>query len=110
MKLPEGSILEIAENKIKDYLLNPNHPDGKSKAEFFIANGINLESIELFEELLKQQASVCEIAKIITTFYGIKYVFESSIKFPTGKSHNIRSVWIAGQNQKKVKFVTAYKI
>jgi len=38
MKLPSDIILEIAENKIRNYLLNPNHSDGKAKADFFIAN------------------------------------------------------------------------
>ncbi len=110
MKLPSDTILEIAKNKLRAYLLNPNHPDGKAKADFFIANGINSETEWQFENLLKQQATQHEISKQLTTPFGIKYIFESPIVFPNEKTHVIRSVWIREATEKVIKFVTAYKI
>ncbi|MGE0636512.1 MAG: DUF6883 domain-containing protein [Bacteroidia bacterium] len=110
MKIPSDSILEIDKNKIQNYLLNPNHPDGKAKADFFIANGINSNTAKEFENLLKHQATTIEITKELITLFGKKYIFESRIEFPNGKLHLIRSVWITGQTEKVIKFVTAYKI
>ncbi len=70
MKIPSDSILEIDKNKIKKYLLNPGHPDGKAKADFFITNGIDFNHTEQFENLLKQQATTTEITKELTTLFG----------------------------------------
>jgi len=110
MKLPSNNILEISNNKIDKYLLNPNHPDGQAKADFYIANGIDIKNTAHFENLLKQQATENDIIQKIATPYGTKYIFESAIAFPNGKSHVIRSVWISAENEKILKFVTAYKI
>jgi len=110
MKLASDSIFEIDKNKIQAYLLNPNHPDGKAKADFFMANGINSDTELQLENLLKQQATQNDITTQLTTPFGIKYIFESPIEFPNGKTHIIRSVWIRSTNEKVIKFVTAYKI
>jgi len=56
MKLPPSSEIEINHGKIQHYLLNPNHPDGKAKADFFMANGVTLSNAQELKELLKQQA------------------------------------------------------
>ena len=105
MKIPSDSILEIDKNKIEKYLLNPSHPDGKAKADFFITNGIDLSHTEQFENFLKQKVITSEITKELTTLFGKKYIFESLIVFPNKKTHLIRSVWITGQTEKVIKFV-----
>ncbi len=110
MRLPPDSILEIEDKKILNYLLDKNHPDGKAKAEFFYANGITQESIKELEELLKQQAKNEEVSKEQSTPFGKKFIFESPIEFPSGKTHQIRSVWLLNQSENVIKFVTAYKI
>jgi len=110
MRLPSDCIFEIEKNKIENYLLNTGHPDGKAKADFFISNGINVQTAGLLEVLLKQQAGENDITRKMQTIYGVKYIFESELKFPNGKIHLIRSVWISAENEKIIKFVTAYKI
>ena len=110
MKLPSDSILEIESKKIQNYLLNPDHPDGKSKAGFFLLNGITVENPSLLENLLKAQAMNEEVAKELATPFGKKFIFESAIEFPNRKTHHIRSVWIKNRNENVIKFVTAYKI
>jgi len=110
MKLPKGSILHIPDNKIAEYLLNPNHPDGKAKADFFLANGVDLSNSEYLKAALKQQLVDNEPMNLLRTTFGEKYVFESPIRFPNGKEHLIRSVWIMDRGSKTVNFVTAYRI
>jgi len=41
MHLPLSSPLEVGQDKILNYLLSPEHPDGKSKAAFFIGFGFS---------------------------------------------------------------------
>ena len=41
MNLPNPDDVEISEEKITGYLLNPLHPDGASKARFFAALGFS---------------------------------------------------------------------
>lgn len=44
MILPNVETAEIAERKITEYLLNPMHPDGESKARFFASLGFSIDA------------------------------------------------------------------
>lgn len=99
MKLPTDTVLEIEDRKIQNYLLDGNHPDGKAKAEFFFANGITPENAAVLESMLKMQAANEEVLKELTTPFGKKFIFESAMEFPNGKTHHIRSVWILQGNR-----------
>jgi len=110
MKIPPDSILQIPKDKLQNYLLDPKHPDGKAKADFFRANGIDLGNFQELDALLKSQVLSNDVTKTLNTPFGIKYIVEGSMRFPNGRSHNMRSVWIKVENEKILKFVTAYKI
>ncbi|MFN3408454.1 MAG: DUF6883 domain-containing protein [Limisphaerales bacterium] len=43
MRLPNASAASAPERKITDYLLNPGHPAGGSKAGFFLKHGFKAE-------------------------------------------------------------------
>jgi hypothetical protein len=110
MKFPPDTALEIDQRKIVEYLLNPAHPDGKAKADFFAANGLDTNNARDFEEQLKLQVVEIEPSKTLITTFGEKFVFEGLLRFPNGKSHIIRSVWIRKEKERTIKFVTAYRI
>ena len=105
MKVPNRENAQIPKDKVADYLLNPEHPDGKSKARFFFQMGFDEDS--LAAALLKHVWEK-EIFETKTTPYGIKYVVEGKLISPTGRQFNLLSVWIIIDGEKKPKLVTAY--
>jgi Domain of unknown function (DUF6883) len=107
MKLPFLDSIIIEESKLSDYLLNPNHPDGGVKAKFLIEKKFDKDS---FKTAHTKQAEGEDVKEIKKTEFGTKYIIESEIKSPDGKSFSLRSVWIVYLSEKFVKFITAYPV
>jgi hypothetical protein len=110
MNVPEGCELIVRVEKITDYLLNLNHPDGRPKALFFIANGLNGSSPEPFITLLYKHFETNSNNLILETQFGTKFIIEGNMTMPNGSIHLLRSIWIREHENKFIKFVTAYKI
>lgn len=53
--------LVVNYSKVRDYLLNPPHPVGISKARFFISLGFNMNSWKVFVQELTELASKNQI-------------------------------------------------
>lgn len=81
MKIPNHEKSQIPKGKVADYLLNPDHPDGSSKARFLIKMGFDNDtlSVALLEHVQKNN-----VIEIKTTLYGIKYVVEGLLISPSG--------------------------
>ncbi|HWH91799.1 MAG TPA: hypothetical protein VNV64_08385 [Candidatus Binatia bacterium] len=47
MKLPNADAAVVAQEKIRDYLLNAAHPDNGGKAAFFVALGFRGQALGL---------------------------------------------------------------
>ncbi len=107
MKLPESSNAVIAEEKITKYLLSPDHPTGRFKAQYFQSCGFDISNWKHLEfalrELLKEEAELLE-----TTDWGEKYAIRGEISGPSGNSVRIVSIWIILNAEKHPRFVTAY--
>jgi len=110
MKLNELYKIEIQDTKITDYLLNPTHPDGFSKARYFNKIGYNTLNSNLFKKELIKIADIREITKIIETAFGIKYIVDGEILSAGNKIEKIRTVWFVENIEKTVKLVTAYAL
>ncbi len=108
MNLPNADGVEIAKEKITDYLLDPLHPDGASKAAFFAALGFTVEKWEEMASALRQLVQACPVAKTSATVHGTKYVVEGRLTTPVGKSPMVRTVWIVNQGADTPRLVTAY--
>lgn len=105
-RLPGGRL--ISEAKVTDYLLNPAHAVGRSKAAFFERFGFSLDRhVELLEGLLAHpQANA--VVDVAATAYGIKSVVQCSLDTPDGRNPCIRSVWFLETGSKLQRLVTAY--
>ena len=55
MKLPNAEQAIVERAKIADYLLDPAHPYGASKAHFFTQFGFRPEAWEIFAVALREQ-------------------------------------------------------
>ena len=99
----------IPPRKLVDYLLATDHPEGGSKAAFFLACGFSADAPDRLDFALRQQAQGGE-ATAIATGFGMKYVVEGPLLGVDGRSRRLRSVWIVETDGEPPRFVTAYPL
>jgi hypothetical protein len=110
MKLPSLENAVVPAAKVTDYLLSGTHPDGRSKAEFFMALGFTLDDWPALEKSLRQHARDHDIAKVESSPFGTRYAIEGTMKTPDGRSPLIRTVWFTTNQEETPQFVTAYPL
>ncbi len=106
--LPNADAAEIAREKIKDYLLNPSHPDGAGKAAFFAAHGFTVQKWHVLAEALRRLAARGQVARKVDSPHGTKYVVDGALTTPIGATPVVRTVWIIDSGTDTPRLVTAY--
>lgn len=108
--MPAGGIRHtiIESAKIRDYLLNPEHPDNGGKARFFAELGFGRANWK--ELAIALEANLLDSRTLIPveSQHGTKYVVDGRIQTPTGRVAWIRSVWIVDRGFNAARLVTAY--
>lgn len=108
MPIPNAGSALIPPEKLSDYLLNPAHPVGGTKARWFISLGYHPDNPgQLESDLLEIVRSSSDYLDEPTRF-GVKYVVRGRIESPSGRRANVRTVWIAETNAPRPRLVTAY--
>ncbi len=110
MKVPYRNKAVVTKEKIVDYLLNINNPDGKPKAIYFRGKGFNETNIDTFEKRLLKIIHTQEVEREETSLYGKKYIIKGEILTPNGYTITIRTVWILLKNTRKPSLVSAYRV
>jgi hypothetical protein len=108
VKLPSPETSIVAEEKVVGYLLNPLHPDGAGKAQFFAALGFGTEDWRLFADSLRGVAARNQVTRTVESDHGVKYIVDGTIETPAGRSPWVRTVWIVDHGQTVPRLVTAY--
>jgi hypothetical protein len=68
MKLPNPELAQVETSKVTEYLLCPSHPDGGSKAAFFIRFGFRVEDWQILAEALRGHGTTNPVVKVDGTF------------------------------------------
>lgn len=100
----------IEDSKITEYLLNVNHPEGGTKAAYFIQHGFNPEQPKVMKQFLLTHLLQRSSVEIVETRFGTKHILTGKIKFPDDDEFILRSVWMKPAKENILKFVTAYPI
>jgi hypothetical protein len=108
MNLPGADNLLVGREKIVDYLLNSAHPDNGGKAEFFLDLGFHQSHWQHLAAALRNAAGNHPVSKTMASPHGTKYIVESRIETPSGKTPWVRTVWIVDLGLSKPRLVTAY--
>lgn len=108
MYLPNADRAVVAREKITEYLLVLNHPDGGSKARFFYRFGFRPDEWEVFAEALRSICLGNEIVEVKETTYGVQYVIIGEINTPDGRNPTIRAVWQIDHGADYPRFISAY--
>jgi hypothetical protein len=110
MKLPAADKLVVEREKIADYLLNPVHRFGASKARFFAHFGFHLAAWEQLAQALREHGQTHDVTKIRETGFGPRYEVEGKLICPDGRHPRVRSVWQLDQGAVAPRLLTAYPL
>jgi hypothetical protein len=110
MKLPNADKVVVERRKIVDYLLNPKHRFGASKAEFFIHFGFQVKDWEQLAQALRRHGQTHEVKRMQETGFGPRYEVEGKLNTPDGRSPLVRSVWQLDQGTVAPRLITAYPL
>jgi hypothetical protein len=110
MKLPNAEKLVVEREKIVDYLLNPAHRYGASKARFFTDFGFRLEAWERLAEALREHGRTHEVARVSETGFGPRYAVEGELNTPGGRRPRLRTVWQMDKGAVAPRLISAYPL
>ncbi len=98
----------ITEAKVLEYLLNAEHPFGKSKAAYFTRFGFSLDAHVVLLEALLAHPDSNQIIAVQENNFGTKSIVQCTLRTPDGRDPCIRSVWFLEKGSKLQRLVTAY--
>jgi hypothetical protein len=107
-KLPNTDKAIIKTEKLLDYILSSEHPDGKLKAAFFKKFGYTSSNWEVFEKDLRKLLQIQDVFESETFEFGTKYMVKGPIKSPSGETIQVLTVWVILKGEDIPKLVTAY--
>ena len=110
MKLPNPDKLVVEREKIADYLLNPAHRYGASKARFFIEFGFRIEEWERLTEALREHGRTHEVARTRETGFGPRYIVEGELNTPSDRHPRVRTVWQMDKGAVAPRLISAYPL
>jgi hypothetical protein len=108
MRLPRADSAIVPERKITHYLLNPAHPAGGSKADFFLRHGFTRAEWRRLAEALFCHARENEVVATEQTPHGTRYVVDGPLVAPDDSGLNVRSAWFIDPTSQTPRFVTAH--
>jgi hypothetical protein len=108
MRLPNDDRAIIDERKIREYCLNPEHDEGKHKAQLFRELlGFSQEDAARLTSLLRQAASQRDAVLGFADRYGQRFVIDFEAVGPAG-TVQLRSAWIVRVGERVPRLVTCY--
>jgi hypothetical protein len=107
MAFPDAENAIITEEKICDYLLNPSHPVGGSKAAWFASIGYSRQNWHKLRDDLLAMAASCDNFVAKPSPYGVKYETVGELGTEGHRLGPIVAVWIVEENLPP-RLVTAY--
>jgi len=109
MLLPDAERASVDRAKIADYLLSLSHPDGSSKAAFFMRFGFSAGEWEMLAAALKEIGTSNPVTDRVESPHGTRYTVDGSLRSPDGRTPRVRTVWIVEQGNPP-RLITAYPL
>ncbi|MGH6636476.1 MAG: DUF6883 domain-containing protein [Gammaproteobacteria bacterium] len=100
----------VEQSKITEYLLNPAHRFGATKAAFFSSFGFRVEDWEALAAALCEQGQKHEVSNVRETGFGPRYEVDGDLRVPDGHRPRVRTVWQVDHGQFAPRLITAYPV
>jgi hypothetical protein len=110
MKLPNAQQAIVEQGKITEYLLNPQHRFGASKARFFAQFGFRPEEWTTLADALREHGCRHEVTKMKETGFGPRYEVEGELSCPDDRRPRVRTVWQMDKGHIAPRLITAYPL
>lgn len=110
MRLPNPDQLLVEREKIVDYLLNPAHRYGASKARFFIEFGFRVDAWEQLAVALREHGQTHDVARVTETGFGPRYAVEGELNTPGGRRPRVRTIWQMDAGAVAPRLISAYPL
>jgi hypothetical protein len=107
MPVPFASAAIVEPAKVRDYLLNLEHPDGGSKAAWFRSLGYTRDDWQQLAGDLLGIAQECGSFATERTRFGVKYLAKGKLGRSKSRSGSVLTVWIV-EGDDPPRLVTAY--
>jgi hypothetical protein len=112
MKLPNADRAIIDIEKLRDYSLSSNHPEGKHKARVFLSSlGFKASDAERLRELILEAILTAEAEEQPSTHYGQRFVVDFHVKAEQGlvvTPKTVRSAWIIRNDEDFPRLTSCY--
>ena len=108
VKLPNADKAIVEAAKLRDYCLNPAHPEGRHKARVFrSALGVGQEQAEWLREAILAALTHAEVAYAEETPYGWRYDVDIVLTHG-GKSASVRTGWLVRKTENLPRLATCF--
>ena len=109
MKLPNGTRAIVEIEKLSNYCLSSQHPEGRHKARVFLATlgMVASDAGKLREILLTAAVGNNEVAMIGADKYGCRYSFDLVVNWGSREAL-VRSAWIIKTGEDFPRLVSCY--
>ena len=87
------SWFRIDDDKVRRYLLDPDHEDGGPKCAFLLSVGFALDDPIALMTALVGHPTPETLTRTYRVPYGLRYHFEGPLRCPGGTSAQVRTVW-----------------
>jgi Domain of unknown function (DUF6883) len=108
MPIPNAVAAYVPPEKLRDYLLDEQHPVGGSKAKWFRSLGYDAADPATLERALLNVVQVSDRITMKSSAFGTKYVIAGEITAPNGTTASVTTVWIVEPTNSRPRLVTAY--
>jgi len=109
-KLPNAHLARVEEAKLRDYLLNLEHPKGQPKATYFRRRGFSPGEWEAFAGALRQHARNNPVSRTKRTPYATNYSLDCHLPTPDRSNPCIRTVWEVTEDGSPPRLITAHPL
>ena len=108
--LPDGDRARVDQTKITEYLLSQSHPDGRTKAEFFMRFGFTIEKWQELAEALRAVGTANPVVAVVESPHGVRYTVDGPMQAPDGRTPWVRTVWIVEPGDPGPRLITAHPL
>ncbi|MDD5179686.1 MAG: hypothetical protein PHT15_00305 [Gallionellaceae bacterium] len=111
MKLPNGTQAVVDIEKLRDYCLNSDHPEGRHKARVFLSTlgMMPSDAADLRQILLDAAIKAEDVVMSSTDEYGRRYFMDHEVMW-NNRVARIRSAWIVRSGENLPRLTTCYVV